>query len=118
MTIEIDSCACCVLGRQDTKRTSAQPFPALLNSSFSDSEKCCYSYVKCHHGHTTVLSNLVGILICYVNDWCLKFSVTQMVPWQHIGCYKITLNELKYHCMNGFHMNGANAEWVLFFFKR
>lgn len=48
---------------------------------------------------TTVLSNLVGILICYANDWCLMhnhFSVTQMVSWQQIGCYKIAMRELNY----------------------
>lgn len=99
----------------DNLNQSTQCFPAPLNSSLSDSEKCCYSNVKCRSDCTTVLPNSVGILICYANDWCLmhnQFSVTQMVSWQQIGCYKIALSELKTTvCMNGFHMNGANAEW-------
>lgn len=64
-----------------------QPDP-LTNTTFSplsDSEKCCHSNVKCHYNCTAVLSNSVGILICYANDWCLmhnQFSATQMVSWQ------------------------------------
>lgn len=87
---------------------STQPAP--LNSSLSDPEKC---NVKCHYDCTTVLSNSVGMLICYANGWCLmhnQFSVTQMLGWQQIGCYRIALSELKYHCMNELHMRGANAE--------
>lgn len=31
-----------------------------------------------------------------------QFSVTQMVRWQQIGCYKIALRELKYEKINEF----------------
>lgn len=98
-----------------------QHFLSPLDASLSDSEKCCYFNIKCHQDSTTVLSYSERILICYANNCCLmhnQFSVIQMVCWQQIECYKIALRELKYHCMNGFHMNGGNAEWDnrVFFF--
>ena len=108
MATEIDSSARCVPGRQP------EPLNAFSSSTeLSDSEKCRYYNVKCCCGCMTVLSNSAGMLICYANDWCLmrnQFSVTQMVRWQQIGCCKIALSELKYRCMNGLHMKGANVE--------
>lgn len=95
LATEIDSAARCVLGRHNPNH-STQHFPAPL----------------------TLILRKVVTLMWNVNttaqEHCLfyQFSVTPMVCWQQIGCYKMALSELRYKCMNGLHVKGMGERCV------